>query len=105
MKQKLRLTAAPFRSIFQLKTLQQELESFLIEARVFENIDRLCPNAYRAYFPRYLGVIRDIDPRKFLKGGYIPRPHAIALEAIKPELASRRVLAAEIPSEKLSIRY
>lgn len=84
------------------ETVQQELDSFLIEAQVFENIGRLCPNAYKACFPQYFGVIRDIDPRKFLKRGYIPRPHAIVLEAIKLVLASRRVLAAEVLSDLAS---
>lgn len=34
-----------------VETVQQELDPFLNEARAFENIDKICPIAYKKVFP------------------------------------------------------
>ncbi|KAF7597643.1 hypothetical protein BBP40_000121 [Aspergillus hancockii] len=72
---------------------RDELGPFLNEARVFRRIEKRCESAQMIYFPRCYGVITDLDNSKFLSR-YFNR-QAIVPEAIKPELASRRILAAQ----------
>lgn len=74
--------------------LRTELDPFLNESRAFEHINRFCPSSCRIYFPRFYGVITDLDYSKY-PSRYKLRRRAVVLEAIKPELASRRILAAE----------
>jgi len=77
--------------------LKRELDPFLNESRAFEHINRFCPISNRIYFPGYYGVITDLDRSRY-PWRYKLRRRAVVLEAIKPELASRRILAAETPS-------
>ncbi|GIC94484.1 uncharacterized protein Aud_001812 [Aspergillus udagawae] len=74
------------------RVVMNELDPFLNEARVFQRIEKYCDNARKIYFPRFYGVTTDLDRSQF-RSGY-PNCRAIILEAIKPELASRRILAA-----------
>jgi hypothetical protein len=74
------------------RVVMNELDPFLNEARVFQRIEKCCDNARKIYFPRFYGVVTDLDRSDF-RSGY-PNRRAIILEAIKPELASRRILAA-----------
>ena len=82
---------------YSVEAVQRQLDPFLIESRAFEHIQRRCPKVLRAYFPRYFGVITDIKRQEYPMD-YLFRPRAIVLETIKPELASRRILAAETRS-------
>ena len=82
---------------YSVEAVQRQLDPFLIESRAFEHIQRWCPKVLRAYFPRYFGVITDIKRQEYPMD-YLFRPRAIVLETIKPELASRRILAAETRS-------
>ena len=81
--------------------VRDQMDPFMNESRAYEHIEKFCSGPYRAYFPDYHGVIRDVDPLKFPRV-YKCMPFAIILEAIKPELASRRVLAAKSPFETAS---
>lgn len=80
-----------------MEEVQRQLDPFLVESRAFEHIQRCCPDSHRVYFPQYFGVLTDIKRDKY-SVDYLSRPRAIVLEAIKPELASRRILAAETRS-------
>lgn len=82
---------------YSVEEVQRQLDPFLIESRAFEHIQRCCPEPLRAYFPRYFGVITDIKRQEYPMD-YLFRSRAIVLETIKPELASRRILAAETRS-------
>lgn len=77
--------------------VQKQLDPFLVEARAFEHIKRHCPDSYKNFFPRYFGVLTDI-PRKKYPSSCMLRRRAVVLEKIYPDLASRRVLAAEADS-------
>ncbi|GIK00046.1 hypothetical protein Aspvir_004060 [Aspergillus viridinutans] len=79
-----------------LREVMKELDPFENEARVFQRIEKCCDNP-QIYFPRFYGVITDLDRSRF-RYGY-PNRRAIILEAIKPELASRRILAAHDDNE------
>ncbi|KAL1878456.1 hypothetical protein Plec18167_004528 [Paecilomyces lecythidis] len=46
----------------------------------------------KTYFPRFQGVVTDLDNSKFRSGYFNQR--AIILEALRPDLTSRRILAA-----------
>ncbi|KAJ9233445.1 hypothetical protein DTO169E5_7035 [Paecilomyces variotii] len=74
------------------KQVRDELDPFLNEAQVFRRIEERCDSSRKIYFPQFHGVVTDIDPSTF-KSGYSNR-RAIILEAIKPDLSSRRILAA-----------
>ncbi|KAF4229291.1 hypothetical protein CNMCM8980_005044 [Aspergillus fumigatiaffinis] len=74
------------------RVVMNELDPFLNEVRVFQRIEKCCDNARKIYFPRFYGVVTDLDRSDFCSG--YPNRRAIILEAIKPELASRRILAA-----------
>ncbi|KAE8146874.1 hypothetical protein BDV25DRAFT_132567 [Aspergillus avenaceus] len=80
--------------IHSIDRVKNELDPFLNETRAYEHIDRCCPVSRRAYFPRFYGVITDINRSRFPER-YRLRRRAIVLETIKPNLASRRILAAE----------
>lgn len=83
---------------YSVEEVQRQLDPFLVESRAFEHIQRCCPNSHRVYFPHYFGVLTDIKRDKY-SVSYLSRSRAIVLEAIKPELASRRILATEARSE------
>ncbi|KGO61331.1 hypothetical protein PEX2_094190 [Penicillium expansum] len=68
-----------------------EFDRFYREARAYSHIDLFCPARERIYFPQYHGVITDIPQSRFSSGYYHKR--AVVLEAIKPDLRSRRVLS------------
>lgn len=51
-----------------------------------------CTSSERVYFPEFHGVITDLGISKYIHGYVDPR--AVVLEAIRPKLASRRILAA-----------
>ncbi|KAL2808804.1 hypothetical protein BJX63DRAFT_16714 [Aspergillus granulosus] len=72
--------------------LQNELDPFMNETRVLDRIDRSCPTSQRIYFPKFYGVIVDLDRSQFSHGYFNRR--AVVLEAIRPKLSSRRLLAA-----------
>lgn len=74
--------------------IQRQLDPFLVEARAFEHIKRHCPDSCKSFFPRYFGVLTGI-PRKKYPSSCMLRQRAVVLETIYPDLASRRVLAAE----------
>lgn len=82
--------------------VQKQLDPFLVEARAFEHIQRHCPNRYKPFFPRYFGVLTDI-PRKKYPASCMLRRRAVVMETIYPDLASRRMLAAE-PSSDMTER-
>ncbi|KAL4875389.1 hypothetical protein BJY04DRAFT_232670 [Aspergillus karnatakaensis] len=72
---------------------QLEFDSFYREARAYSHIERFCPASEQIYFPRYHGVLTDLERSRF-PSGYV-HPRAVVLEAIKPGLRSRRILAAD----------
>lgn len=74
--------------------VQRQLDPFLVEARAFEHIKRHCPDSYKNFFLQYFGVFTGI-PRKKYPSSCVLRQRAVVLEMIYPDLASRRVLAAE----------
>jgi hypothetical protein len=76
--------------------VRSELDPFLAEARAFEQIMRFCSNSRKAYFPGYYGVITNITRSKY-RWPYALRRQAIVLEAVLPDLGSRRVLSAKAP--------
>lgn len=78
------------------REVMKELDPFNNEARVFQRIEKCCDNP-QIYFPRFYGVITDLARSRFSRG--YPNRRAIILEAIKPELASRRILAAHDDNE------
>ncbi|KAA8649498.1 uncharacterized protein ATNIH1004_002169 [Aspergillus tanneri] len=77
------------------RDVRDELDPFLNEARVFRRINNYCESSQRIYFPRFHGVITDLDDSKFFSGYFNRR--AVVLEFIKPELSSRRILATREP--------
>ncbi|PWY86483.1 hypothetical protein BO94DRAFT_575555 [Aspergillus sclerotioniger CBS 115572] len=92
-KHKLNLGGSPQNSILS-RTSKRELDPFLNETRAFDHIDRLCPPSRRAFFPRFHGVITNIKRSEF-PPIYKLRRRAVVLEAIVPDIACRRLLAAE----------
>ncbi|KAE8155062.1 hypothetical protein BDV25DRAFT_170364 [Aspergillus avenaceus] len=87
-----------------VEEVQKQLDPFWLESRAFEHVMRCCSNSQKIYFPRYFGVLKRIQ-RQDYPLSYLLRPRAIVLEAIKPELASRRVLAANSPTANRSKSY
>lgn len=77
----------------QIEDAVWEFDRFLREARVYNHIEQFCPEPAKIYFPRFHGIIKDLDRSRF-SSGYAQR-RAIVLEAIKPDLRSRRILAAD----------
>ncbi|PYI05385.1 hypothetical protein BO78DRAFT_371017 [Aspergillus sclerotiicarbonarius CBS 121057] len=82
-----------------------EFDRFFREARVYAHIDQFCSNRERIYFPRFHGVVKNLDRSRF-SSGYAQR-RAIVLEAIKPDIRSRRILAetTSLPPESYSESY
>ncbi|PLN82968.1 hypothetical protein BDW42DRAFT_192558 [Aspergillus taichungensis] len=80
----------------KVEDVRDELDTFCAEARAFRRIDELCTSSERTYFPRFHGVVTDLDASKF-EYGYVNR-RAIILEVIHSRLVSRRILAADHPS-------
>lgn len=70
-----------------------EFDRFFREARAYSRIEQFCPVPDRIYFPRFHGIITDLDRSRF-SSGYAQR-RAVVLEAIKPDWRSRRILAAD----------
>lgn len=68
-----------------------EFDRFYREARAYSHIDLFCPARERIYFAQFHGVMTDIPKSRFSSGYCHER--AIVLEAIKPDLRSRRVLS------------
>ncbi|CAG8008018.1 unnamed protein product [Penicillium salamii] len=68
-----------------------EFDRFYREARAYSHIDRYCSARERIYFPQFHGVITDLSKCRFSSGYYHER--AIVVEAIKPDLRSRRILS------------
>ncbi|KAL3474561.1 hypothetical protein BJX99DRAFT_248202 [Aspergillus californicus] len=67
-----------------------EFDRFCREARAYSHIDRFCSAEERIYFPNFYGVVTDMQRSRFASG--YAHPRAIVLEAVKPNLCSRRVL-------------
>ncbi|KAE8336622.1 hypothetical protein BDV24DRAFT_109529 [Aspergillus arachidicola] len=73
-----------------------EFDRFYREARAYSHIDQFCPRGERVYFPKFHGVVTEM-PRSRFSSGYAKK-RAIVLEAIRPKLCSRRILAEDAPS-------
>ncbi|RAL15294.1 uncharacterized protein BO97DRAFT_463302 [Aspergillus homomorphus CBS 101889] len=67
-----------------------QYDRFLREARAYSHIDKFCPGRERLYFPRFYGVVTNMERSRFSSG--YAHPRAVVLEAVKPHLGSRRVL-------------
>lgn len=78
--------------------MRDELDPFFAEARTFSRIDEFSTSSEMQYFPRFHGMITDLDASKF-NIGYTNR-RAIILEVIQSRLASRRISAAYHPSSR-----
>ncbi|PWY90384.1 hypothetical protein BO94DRAFT_565037 [Aspergillus sclerotioniger CBS 115572] len=74
-----------------LKEAKHELDPYVNEARVYHRIETSCPSSEKIYFPQFHGVITDFGVSNFIPGFINPR--AVVLEAVRPKLASRRILA------------
>lgn len=79
---------------FNPTNIQKQIDSFLVEARAYEHLQRHCPDEYKNLFPRYFGVLTGI-PRDKYPRSCVLRQRAVVLEMVRPDLASRRILAAE----------
>ncbi|QQK44162.1 lipase/esterase [Penicillium digitatum] len=77
-----------------------EFDRFYREARAYSHIDLYCSARERIYFPQFHGVITDIPKSRFTSGYYHER--AIVVEAIKPDLRSRRVLSELVNNQSES---
>ncbi|KAE8404445.1 hypothetical protein BDV37DRAFT_247413, partial [Aspergillus pseudonomiae] len=66
-------------------------DRFVREARAYTQIDRFCSRRERIYFPKFHGIVTDMQRDRFLSG-YVHQ-RAVVLEAIIPKLSSRRILA------------
>ena len=66
-------------------------DRFVREARAYTQIDRFCSRGERIYFPKFHGIVTDMQRDRFLSG-YVHQ-RAVVLEAIIPKLSSRRILA------------
>ncbi|KAF7616119.1 hypothetical protein AFLA_009620 [Aspergillus flavus NRRL3357] len=75
-----------------VEDVKQNLDPFLNETRALEHLNQHCSPSRRIYFPQYYGVLTDINNSKFPLR-YKPRRQAVVLEAIKPDMACRRILA------------
>ncbi|OQD65634.1 hypothetical protein PENPOL_c005G06861 [Penicillium polonicum] len=89
-----------------------EFDRFYREARAYSHIDLFCSARERVYFPQFHGVITDIPIYRFSSGYWNKR--AVVLEAIRPELRSRRILSEDVNHlsedclkdlEKLSLEF
>lgn len=78
----------------QINNALQEFDRFLREARAYSHIERFCPSRERIYFPRFHGALTDLERSRFSSGFAYQR--ALVLEAVKPDLRSRRILAVAI---------
>lgn len=67
-----------------------EFDRFYREARAYSQIDLFCSPREKIYFPQFHGVVTGISRSRFSSGYCHER--AIVLEAIRPNLCSRRVL-------------
>ncbi|PLN80830.1 hypothetical protein BDW42DRAFT_185836 [Aspergillus taichungensis] len=65
-----------------------EFDRFCREARAYTHIDRFCSSHERIYFPKFYGVVTDMQR---YSSRHV-KQRAIVLEALKPSLRSRRVL-------------
>ncbi|PKY04239.1 hypothetical protein P168DRAFT_154510 [Aspergillus campestris IBT 28561] len=65
-----------------------EFDRFCQEARAYTHIYRFCPAHERIYFPKFHGVVTDMQ--RYSSEGVNQR--AIVLEALRPSFRSRRVL-------------
>ncbi|KAJ0417515.1 hypothetical protein BJY00DRAFT_325499 [Aspergillus carlsbadensis] len=74
------------------KKLQSQLDPYMKEARALYRIENSCPSSQKIYFPKFYGVVTDLDQSQFSHGYFNRR--AVVLEAIRPKLASRRLIAA-----------
>ncbi|RAK97447.1 uncharacterized protein BO80DRAFT_364181, partial [Aspergillus ibericus CBS 121593] len=72
-----------------------EFDRFFREARAYTHIAQFCSDRERIYFPWFHGAVTTLDRTRFSSGHAQRR--AIVLEAIKPDIRSRRILA-ESPS-------
>ncbi|OGM40894.1 hypothetical protein ABOM_010009 [Aspergillus bombycis] len=82
----------------------REFDRFVREARAYTQIDRFCSRGERTYFPRFHGVVTDMQRDRFLSG-YVHQ-RAVVLEAIVPKLHSRRILAgrtSQLPEGSLEV--
>src|SRR5699024_1970179 len=70
-----------------------EFDRFCREARAYSHIDRFCSTQERIYFPNFYGVVTNMQRSRFSSG--YAHPRAIVLEAVKPNLCSRRVLGED----------
>ena len=77
-----------------------EFDRFYREARAYSHIDICCSAREKIYFPQFHGVITDIPKSRFSSGYYNER--AVVVEAIKPDLRSRRVLCEAVNSQSES---
>ncbi|KAL2812136.1 hypothetical protein BDW59DRAFT_44395 [Aspergillus cavernicola] len=89
---KSQLRRIPSRIPKEVKEIKDELDPYANEARAFHRIDASCNSSQRIYFPKFHGVITDLDVSKF-SYGYVNH-RAVVLEPIRPKLVSRRILAA-----------
>ncbi|PWY83661.1 hypothetical protein BO94DRAFT_519127 [Aspergillus sclerotioniger CBS 115572] len=80
-----------------------EFDRFPREARAYTHIDRFCPDHERIYFPSHYGVITNLDKSRFSSG--YRQERAIILEAIKPNVRSRRILAESPETHSTSFTH
>ncbi|KAJ5586906.1 uncharacterized protein N7459_002671 [Penicillium hispanicum] len=71
-----------------------EFDRFYREARAYSQIDLFCSPRERIYFPQFYGVLTDI-PRSRFSSGYC-HERAVVLDAVRPELGSRRILSEDV---------
>lgn len=87
---RLRISPTPER----IDDASYEFDRFYREARVYNQIDLCCSTRESVYFPQFFGVLTNIPKSRFASGYYHER--AIMLEAIKPDLCSRRILSEDV---------
>ncbi|KAE8350403.1 hypothetical protein BDV28DRAFT_162986 [Aspergillus coremiiformis] len=96
MEQLYRLRMLNPRTPQRINDAVHEFDRFYREARAYRHIDQFCPRGERIYFPKFHGMVTEI-PRSRFSSGYAKK-RAVVLEAVKPELYSRRILAGDISS-------
>lgn len=80
------------------RDVQHDLDPFIIESRAFEHINRFCPESQKSvFFPEYYGVMALVLAD--FPYGYKFRPRAVVMKGLRPNLKSRRLLAAEVHLE------
>ncbi|KAL2811843.1 hypothetical protein BJX63DRAFT_397930 [Aspergillus granulosus] len=82
-----------YKIMSQIDKARYEFDPFYREARAYNHIERFCPGNEQIYFPQFHGVLAGLERSRF-SSGYAQR-RAVVLEAVKPKLRSRRILAAD----------